>query len=167
MSTIVYYIQKAHCKKMAFFNMHKLLSKNMQYFLYKWSNIQYINWRRKLFKLDFSEFSETKRDPATLQLWHYYTHKICEQLQRQQLMKWSDGALSEKCLTKKFRLIWGYLDRCNGVEYFKREEWHSVSTQNGKDHKQILTSQGKYPGSNTTQEAVTVKVETGSVSVTA
>lgn len=53
------------------------------------------------------------------------------------------------------------------MEYFEREEWHSVSTQNGKDHKQILTSQGKYPGSNTTQEAVTVKVETGSVSVTA
>lgn len=53
------------------------------------------------------------------------------------------------------------------MECFKREEWHSDSTQNGKDHKQILTSQGKYPGSNTTQEAVTVKGETGSVSVTA
>lgn len=41
------------------------------------------------------------------------------------------------------------------------------STQNRKDHKQILTSPGNYPGSNTTQEAATVKVETGSVSVTA
>lgn len=40
-------------------------------------------------------------------------------------------------------------------------------TPNGKDHKQIITSLGKYPGSSTTQEAVIVKVETGSVSVTA
>lgn len=39
------------------------------------------------------------RDPATLSC-DTATHKRCEQLQRQQLIKWSDSVLSEKCLQK-------------------------------------------------------------------
>lgn len=135
---------------MVFFNVDKLLSKNTQYFLYNWSNIQYIHWRRKLFELYFSEFSEIKRDPATLQLWHYYTHKIRHVNSCRDSSWWNDQIVFsvKSRLQKNTRLVWGCLDRCNGVECFKREEWHSVSKQNRKDHKQILQSQGKYPGSN-------------------
>lgn len=160
---------KSTCQNIKFFSVGKILCKNMQYFLCNGKKYTVYSLKKEALGVVFLRiFWNKERSCYTSAVTLIHTQDTTrEQLQRQQLMKWSDGVLSEKWLAKKNRLVWGYLDSCSGGEYFKREEWHSVLTQNRKDHKQILTSHGKHPGSDITQEAVTVKVETGSVSVTA
>lgn len=130
MSTIAQQVQKVFCKKMAFFQCEQATKRKYSILCIQLKQHTIHSLKKEALRVGFQE--RPCYTPAVTLL--HTQNTTCEQLQRQQLMKWSDGVLSEDAADKKKKLCY-YGDIWTGAMVW--------SAPKGKNGIQSLHKTGK------------------------